>query len=426
MKENVRVRLSIFMWVAIAILFVATGVYAFSNMSTEAIAQHSQVHAELLPIASPESVDMDSRRLARIDALIEGYIADGEFPGAVVGVMRHGKVVYRKSFGKRHTVGGSEDMTLDTRFDLASLTKPVAVATSIMQLVERGEITLGDRVDKYIPRFKGWATNENPRDTVNIRIADLMTHTSGLPAYVSPKRLRTTYPYAQFPCRDSVIHYISTCDRVATARTTKVYSCLNYITLAYIVEKVTGMPIDEYAEQNIFKPLGMHNTCYKPTKEYSQHVAPTSIENGKLLRGVVNDPLAREGMGSVSGNAGLYSTLDDLLLYSAMLLNKGSLGDAEILSPRATNAIMTRPRGYERFNRTLGWEHFDMCSQTGGDLLSNATIGHTGATGTSIVIDPELDVVVIMLTNRPHVTSKRFPLEIRSKLATIVGYAVRE
>lgn len=426
MKENVRVRLSIFMWVAIAILFVATGVYAFSNMSTEAIAQHSQVHAELLPIASPESVDMDSRRLARIDALIEGYIADGEFPGAVVGVMRHGKVVYRKSFGKRHTVGGSEDMTLDTRFDLASLTKPVAVATSIMQLVERGEITLGDRVDKYIPRFKGWATNENPRDTVNIRIADLMTHTSGLPAYVSPKRLRTTYPYAQFPCRDSVIHYISTCDRVATARTTKVYSCLNYITLAYIVEKVTGMPIDEYAEQNIFKPLGMHNTCYKPTKEYSQHVAPTSIENGKLLRGVVNDPLAREGMGSVSGNAGLYSTLDDLLLYSAMLLNKGSLGDAEILSPRATNAIMTRPRGYERFNRTLGWEHFDMCSQTGGDLLSNATIGHTGATGTSIVIDPELDVVVIMLTNRPHVTSKRFPLEIRSKLATIVGSAVRE
>lgn len=426
MRENVRVRLSIFMWVAIAILFVATGVYAFSNMSTEAIAQHSQVHAELLPIASPESVDMDSRRLARIDALIEGYIADGEFPGAVVGVMRHGKVVYRKSFGKRHTVGGSEDMTLDTRFDLASLTKPVAVATSIMQLVERGEITLGDRVDKYIPRFKGWATNENPRDTVNIRIADLMTHTSGLPAYVSPKRLRTTYPYAQFPCRDSVIHYISTCDRVATARTTKVYSCLNYITLAYIVEKVTGMPIDEYAEQNIFKPLGMHNTCYKPTKEYSQHVAPTSIENGKLLRGVVNDPLAREGMGSVSGNAGLYSTLDDLLLYSAMLLNKGSLGDAEILSPRATNAIMTRPRGYERFNRTLGWEHFDMCSQTGGDLLSNATIGHTGATGTSIVIDPELDVVVIMLTNRPHVTSKRFPLEIRSKLATIVGSAVRE
>lgn len=409
----------------VAVGFVTVGAYAISNISTEALAQRATAE-EQLPIVSPESVDMDSRRLARIDSLVEEYIAEGAIPGAVVGVMRHGKIVYRKSFGRRQTVGGNEDMTIDTRFDLASLTKPVAVATSIMQLVERGEITLGERVDKYIPGFKGWATKENPRDTVNIRIADLMTHTSGLPAYVSPKRLQTTYPNTKFPCRDSVIHYISTCDRIATARTTRIYSCLNYITLAYIVEQVTGKRIDEYAEANVFKPLGMHNTCYLPSAEYSQLVAPTSVENGSLLRGVVNDPLARVGMGSVSGNAGLFSTLDDLMLYTAMLLNGGTLNNAEILSPRATQAIMTRPRGYERFNRTLGWEHFDECSQTGGDLLSNATIGHTGATGTSIVIDPELDVVVIMLTNRAHITSKRFPLEMRSKLASIVGSAIMQ
>lgn len=409
----------------VAVGFVAVGAYAISNISTEALAQRATAE-EQLPIVSPESVDMDSRRLARIDSLVEEYIAEGAIPGAVVGVMRHGKIVYRKSFGRRQTVGGNEDMTIDTRFDLASLTKPVVVATSIMQLVERGEITLGERVDKYIPEFKGWATKENPRDTVNIRIADLMTHTSGLPAYVSPKRLQTTYPNTKFPCRDSVIHYISTCDRIATARTTRIYSCLNYITLAYIVEQVTGKRIDEYAEANVFKPLGMHNTCYLPSAEYSQLAAPTSVENGTLLRGVVNDPLARVGMGGVSGNAGLFSTLDDLMLYTAMLLNGGTLNNAEILSPRATQAIMTRPRGYERFNRTLGWEHFDECSQTGGDLLSNATIGHTGATGTSIVIDPELDVVVIMLTNRAHITSKRFPLEMRSKLASIVGSAIMQ
>lgn len=425
MKENRRVTLSIFLWIMVAVGFVAVGAYAISNISTEALAQRATTE-EQLPIVSPESVDMDSRRLARIDSLVEEYIAEGAIPGAVVGVMRHGKIVYRKSFGRRQTVGGNEDMTIDTRFDLASLTKPVAVATSIMQFVERGEITLGERVDKYIPEFKGWATKENPRDTVNIRIADLMTHTSGLPAYVSPKRLQTTYPNTKFPCRDSVIHYISTCDRIATARTTRIYSCLNYITLAYIVEQVTGKPIDEYAEANVFKPLGMHNTCYLPSAEYSQLVAPTSVENGTLLRGVVNDPLARVGMGGVSGNAGLFSTLDDLMLYTAMLLNGGTLNNAEILSPRATQAIMTRPRGYERFNRTLGWEHFDECSQTGGDLLSNATIGHTGATGTSIVIDPELDVVVIMLTNRAHITSKRFPLEMRSKLASIVGSAIMQ
>lgn len=425
MKENRRVTLSIFLWIMVAVGFVTVGAYAISNISTEALAQRATAE-EQLPIVSPESVDMDSRRLARIDSLVEEYIAEGAIPGAVVGVMRHGKIVYRKSFGRRQTVGGNEDMTIDTRFDLASLTKPVAVATSIMQLVERGEITLGERVDKYIPEFKGWATKENPRDTVNIRIADLMTHTSGLPAYVSPKRLQTTYPNTKFPCRDSVIHYISTCDRIATARTTRIYSCLNYITLAYIVEQVTGKPIDEYAEANVFKPLGMHNTCYLPSAEYSQLVAPTSVENGTLLRGVVNDPLARVGMGGVSGNAGLFSTLDDLMLYTAMLLNGGTLNNAEILSPRTTQAIMTRPRGYERFNRTLGWEHFDECSQTGGDLLSNATIGHTGATGTSIVIDPELDVVVIMLTNRAHITSKRFPLEMRSKLASIVGSAIMQ
>lgn len=425
MKENRRVALSIFLWVALAVGFVYVGAYAFSNISMSACAQEFTSNDKVLPMASPESVDMDSRRLTRIDSIVEEYIAEGAIPGAVVGVMRHGKVVYRKAFGKRQVVDGDEDMTLETRFDLASLTKPVAVATSVMQLVERGQITLGDRVDRYIPKFRGWATKESPQDSVNIRIADLLTHTSGLPAYVAPKRLQMTYPYAQFPCRDSVIHYIATCDRVATARTKRVYSCLNYITLAYIVEQVTGKRIDEYAEQNVFKPLGMHNTCYLPNEEYAKHTAPTSVEGGVLLRGVVNDPLARIGMGGVSGNAGLFSTLDDLMIYTYMLLNKGKCGDAEILSPRATEAIMSRPRGYERFNRTIGWEHYDTCSQTGGDLLSGSTIGHTGATGTSIVIDPENDLVIIMLTNRAHITDKRFPLEFRSKIATVVGAALR-
>lgn len=424
MKENRRVAMSIFVWLAIAVGLVFAGGYAFSNMSVSAFAHDAKRVGRQLPMASPESVGVDSRRLTRIDSLVEEYIDAGAFPGAVVGVVRHGMVVYRKSFGKRQTIGGDEDMTIDTRFDLASLTKPVAVATSVLQLLERGEITLGDRVDKYIPGFKGWASKDAPRDTVRVRIADLMTHTSGLPSYVSVSRLQTTYPYAVFPCRDSVIHYIATCDRVSVARTKRLYSCLNYIALGYIVEQVTGKRIDEYAEQNVFRPLGMHNTCFLPSEEYAQHVAPTSIEDGVLLRGVVHDPLSRVGMGGVSGNAGLFSTLDDLMLYSAMLLNGGSMGTTEILSPRAVNAMMTRPRGYEMFNRTLGWEHYSACSQTGGDLLSGSTIGHTGATGTSIVIDPELDVAIVVLTNRAHITGKRFPLEIRSKLATIVGAAI--
>ena len=417
--------MSIFLWVVVAVGFIFVGAYAFSRMPMKATAHDLAHYEQLLPVASPESVDMDSRRLARIDTIVERYVAEEAIPGAVVGVMRHGKVVYRKAFGKRQVVAADEDMTLDTRFDLASLTKPVAVATSVMQLVERGDITLGDRVDKYIPKFRGWATKESPRDTVNIRIADLLTHTSGLPAYVSLKRLKTTYPKAEFPCRDSVIHYIASCDRVATARTAKLYSCLNYITLAYIVEQVTGMPIDEYAETNIFKPLGMYNTCYMPSDEYSALVAPTMSEAGVALRGAVHDPLAREGMGGVSGNAGLFSTLDDLMIYASMLLNEGAWGGVEILAPRTARAMMMRPRGYEAFNRTLGWEHYDICSQTGGDLLSGSTIGHTGATGTSIVIDPENDLIIVMLTNRAHITKERFPLDFRSKIATIVGASLR-
>lgn len=417
--------MSIFLWVVVAVGFIFVGAYAFSRMPMKATAHDLAHYEQLLPVASPESVDMDSRRLARIDTIVERYVAEEAIPGAVVGVMRHGKVVYRKAFGKRQVVAADEDMTLDTRFDLASLTKPVAVATSVMQLVERGDITLGDRVDKYIPKFRGWATKESPRDTVNIRIADLLTHTSGLPAYVSLKRLKTTYPKAEFPCRDSVIHYIATCDRVATARTAKLYSCLNYITLAYIVEQVTGMPIDEYAETNIFKPLGMYNTCYMPSDEYSALVAPTMSEAGVALRGAVHDPLAREGMGGVSGNAGLFSTLDDLMIYASMLLNDGAWGGVEILAPRTARAMMMRPRGYEAFNRTLGWEHYDTCSQTGGDLLSGSTIGHTGATGTSIVIDPENDLIIVMLTNRAHITKERFPLDFRSKIATVVGASLR-
>lgn len=416
--------MSIFLWVVVAVGFIFAGAYAFSRMPMKATAHDLAHYEQLLSVASPESVDMDSRRLARIDTIVERYIAEEAIPGAVVGVMRHGKVVYRKAFGKRQVVAADEDMTLDTRFDLASLTKPVAVATSVMQLVERGDITLGDRVDKYIPKFRGWATKESPRDTVNIRIADLLTHTSGLPAYVSLKRLKTTYPKAEFPCRDSVIHYIASCDRVATARTAKLYSCLNYITLAYIVEQVTGMPIDEYAETNIFKPLGMYNTCYMPSDEYSALVAPTMSEGGATLRGAVHDPLAREGMGGVSGNAGLFSTLDDLMIYASMLLNDGAWGGVEILAPRTARAMMMRPRGYEVFNHTLGWEHYDTCSQTGGDLLSGSTIGHTGATGTSIVIDPENDLIIVMLTNRAHITKERFPLDFRSKIATVVGAAL--
>lgn len=431
MNERVRISLAIVGFAAVAVAFVVLGIYGFGRISGEAFASSLDVANSQLEVATPESVGLDSRRLAVVDNLVEEYIHEGAFPGAVVGVVRDGKIVYRKSFGYREVVEDSVAMTLDTRFDLASLTKPIAVATSIMQLVERGKITLGDRVDKYIPGFRGWAEPKDDADkltqadTVHIRIADLLTHTSGLPPYVMPRGIEAANPDAKLPNPDDVIDYIATCDRRAVARTERIYSCLNYIALAHIVEVVTGERIDSYARKSIFEPLKMVNTCYLPSVEYAAKCAPTEKgRDGVCYRGVVHDPLAREGMGGVSGNAGLFSTLDDLMIYAAMLLNGGRLNGAEVLSKRAVEVMMLRPRGYEKFDRTLGWENFATCSQTGGDLLSSATIGHTGATGTSIVIDPELNIAVIVLTNYVHSSTKSSLLDFRSKLSTVVAASV--
>lgn len=433
MNERKRVSLAIVGFAAVAVAFVVLGLYGFGRISGEAFASSLDVENSQLDVATPESVGLDSRRLAVVDSVVEEYIREGAFPGAVVGVVRDGKIVYRKSFGYREVVGDSVAMTLDTRFDLASLTKPVAVATSVMQLVERGKITLGDRVDKYIPGFRGWAEPKDDEaskptqaDTVHIRIADLLTHTSGLPPYVMPKGIVAANPDAKLPNAEDVIGYVASCDRWAVARTKRIYSCLNYITLAHIVELVTGERIDSYAQENIFEPLKMTNTCYLPSAEYAAECAPTQKgRDGVCYRGVVHDPLAREGMGGVSGNAGLFSTLDDLMTYAAMLLNGGSLNGAEILSKRGVEVMMSRPRGYEKFDRTLGWENFATCSQTGGDLFSGRTIGHTGATGTSIVIDPELNIAVIVLTNYVHSSTKSTLLDFRSKLSTVVAASVR-
>lgn len=432
MNENKRVSLAVFGFVVVAVVFAVLGIYGFDRISAEAYASDVEVAGSQLEVATAESVGLDSRRLSRIDSVVNDYLREGAFPGAVVGVLRDGKVVYRKSFGYRETLGNRVAMTVDTRFDLASLTKPIAVATSVMQLVERGKISLGDRVDKYIPGFRGWAVAKDggakptKADTVYIRIADLLTHTSGLPPYVMPKSIVAANPDVKLPDADAVIRYIATCDRRAVARTERIYSCLNYITLAHIVELVSGETINEYAAHNIFEPLEMTRTCYLPTAEYALQCAPTGkSSDGECYRGVVHDPLAREGMGGVSGNAGLFSTLDDLMVYAAMLLNGGSLNGAEILSKLSVDAIMSRPLGYEEFDRTLGWENFAACSQTGGDLFSRRTIGHTGATGTSIVIDPELNIAVIVLTNYVHSTTKRTLLDFRSKISTVVAASVR-
>ena len=296
-----------------------------------------------------------------------------------------------------------------------------------MQLVERGTIRLNERVDNYIPNFEGWIDEDDKRDTTHIRILDLLTHNSGLPAYATPKQIVKMHPDVELPNRDTVVEFISHLPRLSKPRTECRYSCLNFVILSEIVERATGVSFDSYVEDNILAPLGMTNSCFTPDSEYAECCAPTTTDgSGRMLRGVAHDPLSREALGGVSGNAGLFSTLDDILKFSAMMLNGGKWGGVELLSPRSVEVLLNEPRGFEQWDRTVGWESFRGYSSTAGDLLSASAVGHTGATGTSIIIDPELDLAIVILTNKVHRTTAEHIVELSSRVATLVGAAIVE
>lgn len=431
MNEKLRVRFSIFAWVAMAVAVVGCAIYVVGRGDIlppeNTVERPNEVLPAQLVYADPAEVGLDAERLERIDAVVERYLERELVPGAVVGVMRHDKIVYAKAFGLREVVDKVVPMTLDTRFDLASMTKPIATATAIMQLVERGTIRLNERVDNYIPNFEGWVDEDDKRDTTHIRILDLLTHNSGLPAYATPKQIVKMHPDVELPNRDTVVEFISHLPRLSKPRTECRYSCLNYVVLSEIVERATGVSFDSYVEDNILAPLGMTNSCFTPDSEYAECCAPTTHDgSGRMLRGVVHDPLSREALGGVSGNAGLFSTLDDIMKFSAMMLNGGKWGGVELLSPRSVEVLLNEPRGFEQWDRTVGWESFRGYSSTAGDLLSPYAIGHTGATGTSIIIDPELDLAIVILTNKVHRTTSEHIVELRSRVATLVGAAIVE
>ncbi|GFI53942.1 protein flp [Alistipes sp.] len=375
---------------------------------------------------APESVGFDPVRLGRVDEAVGRAIDDGRTPGAVVCVVRHGRVALLRAYGNRRTVPDTVAMSEDTIFDLASLTKVAATTVAVMQLVEQGRLRLGDRVDRYINGFEGWRNPDNVRDTTHVRIVDLLTHTSGLPAYVAPAKLAAQYPDRSLPDAAVAEDYAAHCPRLAEPGTEYRYSCLNFIVLQRIVERMTGEVLDIYARDNIFRPLGMSDTGFLPDGRLARRCAPTTVSGGGELCGRVHDPLAREVCGGVSGNAGLFSTAEDLAVFAAMLLSGGEWRGVRVLSPLAVEAMSHAPRGYERFGRTLGWDTWRGYTGTSGDLLSESSYYHTGATGTSIVIDPELDLAVIILTNRVHPSDGGSVARLRSEVANAVAGALVE
>ena len=381
-----------------------------------------------LPPAQPASVGMSAERLARMDAVIQASIDKKELPGAVVLVARRGRVVWRKAYGARAVEPQREAMTADTIFDLASLTKIVATATSIMILIERGQLRLADPVVKFVPEIKG-----EGRDAITIE--QLLTHTSGFAPDFDLRERWAGYAEAMKHL------YREPLRNQPGARF--VYSDLNYITLGEVVHRVSGQMLDEFARRNIYGPLGMRDTGFRPGAQLTSRIAPTEKRRGQMnylgdtganagsegeqwLRGQVHDPTSFR-MGGVAGHAGLFSTANDLAIYCQMILNGGIYNGTRVLSPLSV-ATMTRPRAVSEDGaaRGLGWDIATSFSSNKGDLFPLGSFGHTGFTGTSIWIDPATDSFLIFLSNRVHPDGKGDVGPLRGRVASIVAGAIMD
>jgi len=345
-------------------------------------------------------------KAADLDAAIDQAVREDKIPGAVLLVGHQGKVVYRKAYGYRALVPDKEPMTVDTIFDIASLTKIVATTSGLMKLYDQGRIRLDDPVTKYLPSFQ--------RGHSGITVRDLATHFSGLRPDLD---LQPPWHGYETGIRKALI------DKPANPPETKfVYSDINFILLGEIVHRLSGVPENEYVKRILFDPLGMKETGYLPSPSLKLRIAPTEELPNGLLRGVVDDPTARN-MGGVAGDAGVFSTADDLGKFCQMILDGGhGVFRAETIRKFTTpETPATQP-----ILRGIGWDIQSPYSGPRGDLFPVGSFGHTGYTGTSIWIDPASQTYVVLLTNsvHPHVRKAITPL--RGKVATIVAAGVAE
>ena len=346
-----------------------------------------------------------SAGLSVIDSIVQEAIRDGQIPGAVVLVGHDGQVIYRKAFGERSLEPRREAMTVDTIFDLASLTKVVATTTAVMQLVQKGQIRVNEPVAKYIPEF-----GENGKEEITVR--ELLTHFSGL-----PQDLDLSQPWEG---REAGLRMAYAEKPIYAPGSRFLYSDINFIVLGALVERVSGMSLQDYCEKNIFVPLKMTRTRFLPPASWLPKIAPTQYdEHDKMLRGVVHDPTVRR-MGGVAGQAGLFSTADDLAKFAQALL-----GGSTILSPLTVEKMTTpqQPPTSEVL-RGFGWDIDSPYSSNRGDLLPVGSFGHTGFTGTSLWIDPTTRTYIIVLTNAVHPRGKGSAVALRSKIATAVAAAL--
>ncbi len=384
-----------------------------------------------LPHAAPESMGMSSTHLALIDSAANASVALGEIPGAVIGIVRHGNIVYEKAFGYKSLVPAKEALTTETLFDLASLSKCFGTTVSVMQLVERGQLRLMDPVSRYIPGFRPWVDPETG-ERVEITVQHLLTHSSGLDAYADV----AAYVQEFGPgTPEAFIGYIAErAGRNFRPGTDQLYSCLNFVTLQHILQRITGQRLCDYAQQHVFDVLGLEHTTYFPLDgapvkpELAALCAPTEVQaDGLPLVAAVHDPIARIINQGNSGNAGMFSNVEDLAVMAASLLGDGSWNGRRILAPQTVRKMFEVPSVNDpKVARALGWDTYYTGPYTSGDIFETENLrGHTGYTGTSVILDPDTDTAVIILTNRAHPSDGGSVARLRAVVASIAAAAIR-
>jgi uncharacterized protein YbbC (DUF1343 family)/CubicO group peptidase (beta-lactamase class C family) len=388
------------------------GTFLLSSLTTCARspspAADFETASTVVPVKATEpqafSSEIENPRLAGLGEAAKQEIAAGHLAGAVILVGHKDRIIYRKAFGHKALLPAPQAMTADTIFDLASLTKVVATTTAILQLAEHGQLALDSAAAAYWPAFA-----QNGKGNITLR--QLLTHTSGLRAEVNSKARWSDYPGA--------LQAIAGDRPVETPGTGFRYSDVNFIVLGEIVRRVSGLPLDDYCARNIFQPLGLKDTSFKPPVSERSRIAPSDLRWGE-----VQDPTAYR-MGGVAGNAGLFSTADDLAVLARMLLDGGERGGQQILTRASVAALSeahTLPGGSTV--RGLGWDLRSPYSKEHTAWFPKGSFGHTGYTGTSLWIDPKSETFLIVLSSRLHPDGKGNVKPLRAKAAAAVAAAI--
>ncbi len=377
-----------------------------------AFALLAPILTDKLPVRPPKEVGMSAERLANIDRVVRRGLSAGGYPGAAVVVGRKGAIALQKGYGRLGWATSSPAVSAEnTIYDLASLTKVVATTTAAMILYDEGRLALDEPVATYLPAFVGGA-----KDRVTIR--QLLTHHSGLPAGKQLWRMALN--------REQAKRIVLETPLICNPGNCFLYSDLGADIMGWVIEEISGQSLDSFLNERLFEPLGMNDTFFNPSLEFQGRIAPTEVSppRGYPLKGEVHDENAF-ALGGVAGHAGLFSTASDLAMFAEMMLNGGIYDGVRIVSDSTVARFTTRTAG----TRALGWDTADGDGGS-GEYLSSRAYGHTGYTGTSIWIDPDRDMFVILLTNRVHAARARRPAkviaDVRADLSDAAALAVVE